>query len=634
MSDHPKATVSENTATPTRRTHRPDLWAGIAAAVISALAVWGDYVRRAVSGTDTWHTSPSYAVAAVALVLALTAALTCALTWVFRRADAALERNTMARSSEPSSEPSSELPATATAATTDAATTATATSTPALTTDAWFASMRGHRLRPTLLFLACWAPYLLIRFPGNLDPDTQWQLLEAYGMAPRSDHHPWFDTLVFGAFWRLGSLGGLIPSHLPSLLLYALAQMAVTAAVFALVIGWMRFLGLPRGLVRASIVFLAAYPVVPLFAQTMAKDMLYGWAYVLFVLLMAEAARTRGGAFASRRFVVWLTVAAMLLMLTKKTGAITVLLCGIVLVCAIRRLRVRAAACLGLALVLVAGVWQHAALPAMGVAPGESKETMTMTSQQTALYIRWYGDELTDDDWHVLEGVYTEAHELGDVYVPSRADATKDRWRSDAPSKAVHAFFRWYVGAMARHPEVFAIALSATALPVIYPDTTSLGDESYVSYRDNLDETPDTADAAQMEPFLLGMTQGQATLDEVQRTITRTAQRPHWAHVVSQGFDRVYAWVEHWLPVLVLKAVFTTWVPIVCLAYCIRRRHGMGVVMLVPAVVTLATLVAGPVVLPRYIVPCVYALPLTIAACATAGVMTGGNGRRDGRDGR
>ncbi|MFR0558978.1 hypothetical protein ACLUWO_08900, partial [Pseudoscardovia radai] len=95
MSDHPKATVSGNTATPTRRTHRPDLWAGIAAAVISALAVWGDYVRRAVSGTDTWHNSPFYAVAAVALVLALTAALTCALTWMFRRADAALARNTM-----------------------------------------------------------------------------------------------------------------------------------------------------------------------------------------------------------------------------------------------------------------------------------------------------------------------------------------------------------------------------------------------------------------------------------------------------------------------------------------------------------------------------------------------------------
>jgi hypothetical protein len=53
------------------------------------------------------------------------------------------------------------------------------------------------------VLLCCWVPYLIVRFPGNIDEDSIAQIMQTYGLAAATDHHPWFDTALFGAFWHL-----------------------------------------------------------------------------------------------------------------------------------------------------------------------------------------------------------------------------------------------------------------------------------------------------------------------------------------------------------------------------------------------------------------------------------------------
>jgi hypothetical protein len=54
------------------------------------------------------------------------------------------------------------------------------------------------------LLLACWLPYLLLMYPGNLSNDTTGQLTMFYTLMGHGERwitaqHPVFDTLVFGA---------------------------------------------------------------------------------------------------------------------------------------------------------------------------------------------------------------------------------------------------------------------------------------------------------------------------------------------------------------------------------------------------------------------------------------------------
>ncbi|OZG51415.1 hypothetical protein CLV65_0604 [Pseudoscardovia suis] len=587
----PAAPMTPTAAAATARSTRCDTWALVTSIAIALPIAWGDYVHRVFSAGDTWHMHSAYWPVTGLWTLAIIAVLYLSLHVVFCSLDRSFKQ------SQPTSTDTSREKRQPTRA--------------------------SHPFAAHVAIICiCWSPYLLLRFPGNLDPDTQWQLLEFYGLASRTDQHPWFDTLVFGAFWQLGKALG---SFAWSLLLYEFIQMACTACTFALCIRWMHNAGLPRTLQRFTLIFAALYPAIPLFAQTMAKDMLFAWPYLLFLLCLAEAARTRGAAFASWRFVGAFGVVTCLMMLTKKTGLYIAVISCIVLIAYIwwwsRRDQrqphafTRAIAMLCAALALVGGVWQHVALPAMGVQPGPSKETMSIITQQTALYIAWHGDEMSDEDWQTVSDVFTDAHNLGTVYDPYRADATKDSWVSNAPSAAKWRFLRWYAATMLRNPGVFFISWGATALPLLYPDTTTQADESFVSYRNNLPAASTSPSAIGSEAYLCWQT-GDTTADSLARVqaLMRSSYRPAWAARIADSFDTAYAWLEHYTPVLFIKATFTTWIPLICAAYCLRRRNGLGLVMLVPAFVTLATLAAAAIVLPRYLVASVYALPLALAA--------------------
>lgn len=602
---------THTTSASTTPSTRCDIWALVAAIAIALPIAWGDYVHRVFIAGDTWHMHAAYWPVTGLWTIALIAVLYLFLHVVFCSLDRSFKQS---QSTSVDAIRSRHRPI------------------KAFPRARWlhrFVNNKHHSVAASHPFAThvaiiciCWSPYLLLRFPGNLDPDTQWQLLEFYGLANRTDQHPWFDTLVFGAFWQLGKALG---SFAWSLVLYEFIQMACTACTFALCIRWMHNAGLPRGLQRFTLIFAALYPAIPLFAQTMAKDMLFAWPYLLFLLCLAEAARTRGAAFASWRFVGAFGVVTCLMMLTKKTGLSIAVVSCIVLIAYIwwwsRRDQrqphafMRAIAMLCAALALVGGFWQHAIIPAMGVLPGPSKETMSIITQQTALYIAWHGDEMSSEDWQTVSAVFTDVHNLGAVYDPYRADATKDSWISDAPSAAKGRFLRWYAATMLHNPSIFFISWGATALPLVYPDTTTQADESFVSYRNNLPAASTSPSAIGSEAYLCWQT-GDTTADSLARVqaLMRSPYRPAWAARIADSFDTAYAWLEHYVPVLFIKATFTTWIPLICAAYCLRRRNGLGLVMLVPTFITLATLAAAAIVLPRYLVASVYALPLVLAA--------------------
>ena len=129
--------------------------------------------------------------------------------------------------------------------------------------------LKANLLRYSLIVLACWLPVMLIRFPGNIDPDTFWQLLQTRGLALTSDHHPWFDTVLFGLFWSIGDVFG---SHAFSLLAYSVSQAVLTAISFAVCFCYFRWLEVHSILRRGIVALVSLLPFFPMFAQTMAKD--------------------------------------------------------------------------------------------------------------------------------------------------------------------------------------------------------------------------------------------------------------------------------------------------------------------------------------------------------------------------
>lgn len=451
--------------------------------------------------------------------------------------------------------------------------------------------------------LVCWMPYMIIRFPGGMDSDTLWQVLETYGYAAKSDHHPWLDTLIFGAFWRLGDIAN---THAISLFSYALVQMATTGAALSLCFSYMRYAGCPKITVRFFLCFVALMPIFPVFAQTMCKDSLFGPAYLLFYVCYIEIGRSNGQILSSRKFVVAFILILLLTMMTKKTGIYLVTLSMLFQFVYLSHHKARLLAVVLSSVTLFSVVWSACLLPAMGVAKGKSSEMLSLPAQQTAYYIRTHSELMTENEWKILEEVYANPRNLGSVYNPSRADATKSLFVDDSSANAKLRYAEWYIKTMAQHPANFLLSAMALTLPLYYPDTTTESAQSLLYYKDHLTAFPETGNS-NLEQDAVGITG--ATPRQVHEAIAGATRSDLFAQL-SKNYDTIYLQIANSIPFFFSKVLYAFWIPFVLFFYCLKKKRYRNLILLVPCCITLFTLIAGPIPLPRYFVSVMYSVPM------------------------
>lgn len=489
--------------------------------------------------------------------------------------------------------------------------------------------LKANLLRYSLIVLVCWLPVMLIRFPGNIDPDTFWQLLQTRGLALTSDHHPWFDTVLFGLFWSIGDVFG---SHAFSLLAYSVSQAVLTAISFAVCFCYFRWLEVHSILRRGIVALVSLLPFFPMFAQTMAKDTLFAAVWVLFLLFYFETVRTKGEVLKNFRVVAGGFLLLGLIVLTKKTGIYLLALSLVPLILICRANKARLLLLTG-SVVCLFFVWTNIALPAWGVVKGSSAEMMSIPSQQVGYYLSRYSDEVTQDDWRVLEGVYASPEVLGTVYQPARADATKMYWKGSSTTETKIEFLSWYFRTALKHPKTFLDGALATMLPLFYPDGVTEGDESFIFYRDNL------ASAATGDPGLVGAIQsysgGSASASDMDSLFAGSFRIPVVARI-SDIFDNLYLKIAELVPLLFHKVTYALYIPIIVLCYCMSRarmtteRSPLEVLLsFAPVIAVYLSLLAGPIALPRYMATSVYATPLLLALPWVLGMANSGKSGHD-----
>lgn len=455
----------------------------------------------------------------------------------------------------------------------------------------------------------CWLPYLALRFPGNIDEDSIAQIMQTYDLAAATDHHPWFDTALFGAFWHLGDFLG---SHAWALCLFAVVQMVICAAVFAIVLRYLQqTLAAPRWFVRMCFAFFALYPAIPLFAQSMAKEMLFGWVWVLFLLAVCEIVRTRGSALQSKRMLLATMAVFCLLMLTKKTGVYLAAIAAVALFAYCNRDRMRQIAAYGIPLVLFALVWTHALLPLWNVSAGEERESLSVPIQQVACTVACQPGSVTAEERETIAAVIDQPDDLGTLYNPTRSDSVKDLWRSDATPVQKTAFLQLWATWLIAHPDTSFYALAANTLPFFYPAYNAPGYESYVFYMDKIpqksgDQWTDFQEKLQTFADLGYGSTAPADVDGMLGDIYTSPD----AAAVSSSFDAAYDQFARALWPLFNMALFASWIPLLVLFYALHAHRIDLAVCMVPTIAALMSLILGPTAIPRYIVPFVYATPL------------------------
>lgn len=310
---------------------------------------------------------------------------------------------------------------------------------------------RGHWwiwLSFFVLCLLCYLPYFLMYYPTWFNNDAIWQMEQALGMAAKSNHHPYFHTLIVKLFLNVGNF--LFGNLTAAVALYTFFQMALTAAVF----GFFLFLLYRRGTgvfwLILAVCFYALLPVNAMLSICMGKDAWFTAAFLLFTWAVSECAQGRWIMFGltglavcllrSNGIFVFLGTAAFLMVSAwwqeratqgedKASSIEKAKAQGVV-----KWLRqpLTTAALIVLILYLF---WQGPILSALHVEPPDTIESLTMPTQHLlCAYKR--GGSLTAEEVGMLERVVPLA-EIDEYYNPYLFDMTKNYIRQNGHQEVI-----------------------------------------------------------------------------------------------------------------------------------------------------------------------------------------------------
>ena len=163
----------------------------------------------------------------------------------------------------------------------------------------------------TILLVVLWIPYLILFYPGVCNIDTTDMIIQALGhktsitaltavTGPEitmTNHHPFFDTVIFSSFYRLGK--DVIGNVDVGVFLYGLMMLVLFALAFSLFWNYLR----PKtagmeGPLRVCFWFTALFPLFSIYSFSMLKDTLFSFACFLYTILLIVAADRAAERFA------------------------------------------------------------------------------------------------------------------------------------------------------------------------------------------------------------------------------------------------------------------------------------------------------------------------------------------------
>lgn len=322
---------------------------------------------------------------------------------------------------------------------------------------AWFAKAPGRA--SSLLIGAAWLPWVAVFWPGSVDWDSWGQISQVLGVQEMTAHHTVLSTWLHGWLFRLGRALG---SDNLGVFLYIVLQFLVCAWVFGQVTAFAARLGCSRGVQYAVTAFFALDPIWGAFIQTQVKDTLYTGLFVLFVLKTADLLLFPQKWQGNRPRLTAYAVLGVLCCLLRKNGIYAVVPMLLVSACTVSEKRLRRPVLAVLLAVCIGSFgFDMFTEKVLDIPAGSVGEALSVPMQQTARYIRDYGNEVTDDERTAIEKVL-DCDAIAQSYMPELSDGVKQYYKNPGKGDLTRYMLVW-AKMLLKHPVCYFEATHANS---------------------------------------------------------------------------------------------------------------------------------------------------------------------------
>ncbi|MGN0261955.1 MAG: DUF6020 family protein [Eggerthellaceae bacterium] len=452
----------------------------------------------------------------------------------------------------------------------------------------------------TLIVFCIWIPVMVLFYPCSSNHDfinqvyqyqatgqTYYTTLDTVVDAEFIDHHPIFDTLIYG--WFI-SLGDALGSQNAGMFLFSILQNLGIAATLSLSVCYLERLGIPKPFRLAALAFAVFFPYYPCFASSAMKDMLFVLGFTPFCICYIEAFRTRGAALHRNRFIIAFVLATGLCILTKKLGIYICAASLLLMIASLKGVRVKSAGVLLASVIAFSIAFPAAVYPLIGgVAPGGRQESLCFALQQTTSLLIDEPEAVNEQDLETIERVLDTDAAKKDFKV-ALADGAKNHWRPEATSEDTIAYLKVWLKEGLANPKEYLMACAQCCGQMLIPSK-------------QLVFPIDISDASHFEkwgPHFSSVGEGYDIRLERPQALLEASKSLRKALLDGVGSIPV-------LNLITTIAFYGAWIPFFCVAVCFINRK-KSILALAPIMLSVCTLLISPGSLGRYVISLMFAI--------------------------
>ena len=333
--------------------------------------------------------------------------------------------------------------------------------------------------------LLSWTIWIIALYPGAMNWDTfyqiwmtypenhpiasDWETSNQYLPSALSDHHPLFDTLIYGFFARTSHI--LFGTWNIGVFIFIIIQVLCFATLIVFALQQLCDLSVPKPVLYFTFGFFALFPVIPAYSSTMLKDSSFSLFFLGFFLGCIEIAKSHGEILINRKATLLFAIFALLCALTKKTGLYVVV--PTILFFSIIYRHVWKQLCLSafVPFVVIVVLFPMFVFPLLDVAPGGKQEMLSLPFQMTARYVVDHGDEVTENERAAIDAVL-RFDSLASRYKSDTTDPVKNQFITGVSNEKLVAYIKVWIEQGLKHPGSYISALMGVTSRFFAPSTS------------------------------------------------------------------------------------------------------------------------------------------------------------------
>jgi hypothetical protein len=329
-----------------------------------------------------------------------------------------------------------------------------------------------------VIMLAVWSLHVIAYYPGMFMGDTEDIIYMAYNYHTALadtvelisedvllvDHHSVLYTIILGFFVKLGRF--LFQSENIGIFIYTVLQVLFTAWVLAYSLYQLKKCGVNAGIRGIILLFFCFFPWVPRYAMMATKDTLFADFLLLYLLQILDIIERKEDSISILQ---WAAVAvyAVLIFLLRKNGLYAVLL-SLPFLLIINKRWIKMVLAVLVCVFLSKFLYSDVILPAAKITDGSVSAALSIPLQQTSRYLKYYGDEVTEEEKAAINAV-AQYDALPIVYWANRSDWAKGAWRKEADGEDMKNYFIVWAKMLFKHPLTYVAATANNYYGYFYP---------------------------------------------------------------------------------------------------------------------------------------------------------------------